>query len=210
MKNTSKSLKRLLSMVMVLAMILSMLPMTALAADTAITLYLKPNANWKQSNARFAVYTWDGGDQWFDMTDSNGDGIYEVTLPAGIVNIIFCRMNPSTTANNWNNRWNQTADLKVPTDGTNCYTVKEGTWDKGGGTWSHIHTYTSVVTEPNCTEGGYTTYTCALAATAIPAMRPLLQVIAGAMVFAVFAAKPVSTAIPIMLAQFAAWQSICI
>ena len=39
MKMKSKSLKRLLSMVMVLAMILSMLPMTALAADTATTLY---------------------------------------------------------------------------------------------------------------------------------------------------------------------------
>jgi hypothetical protein len=24
----------------------------------------------------------------------------------------------------------------VPTDGTNMYTVKEGTWDKGEGTWS--------------------------------------------------------------------------
>ena len=41
MKNTSKSLKRLLSMVMVLAMILSMLPMTALAADSQTkTIYL--------------------------------------------------------------------------------------------------------------------------------------------------------------------------
>jgi hypothetical protein len=44
-------------------------------------------------------------------------------------------MNPGAAANNWNNKWNQTADLKVPADGTNFYTVKEGTWDKGGGTW---------------------------------------------------------------------------
>ena len=49
---------------------------------------------------------------------------------------MFCRMNPGATANNWTNKWNQTADLKVPTDGTNLYTVKEGTWDNGGGTWS--------------------------------------------------------------------------
>lgn len=99
-------------------------------------IYLKPNSNWTQSNARFAVYSWDGGDQWFDMTDSDSDGIYEVVLPKSISNIIFCRMNPGTTANNWNNKWNQTSDLTVPTDGTNLYTVKSGTWDKGGGTWS--------------------------------------------------------------------------
>ena len=73
------------------------------------------------------------------MTDADGDGYYECEIPEGYPNVIFCRMNPSATANNWNNKWNQTADLTVPTDGTNCYTVKAGTWDKGGGTWS---TYT--------------------------------------------------------------------
>jgi hypothetical protein len=99
-------------------------------------IYLKPNNNWKEGNARFALYTWDGGDQWFDLTDTDADGIYEVTLPTSISNIIFCRMNPATTDNNWSNKWNQTSDLKVPTDGTNMYTVKEGTWDKGEGTWS--------------------------------------------------------------------------
>ena len=99
-------------------------------------LYLKPNANWKIDNARFAVYTWDGGDQWFDMKDTDKDGIYEVFIPSTISNIIFCRMNPNTTANNWNNKWNQSSDLKMQTNGNNLYTVKENTWDKGGGTWS--------------------------------------------------------------------------
>ena len=99
-------------------------------------LYLKPNTNWMQSNARFAVYTWDGGDQWFDMKATNETGVYEVLIPEGISNIIFCRMNPNASANGWGNKWNQTADLKVPTNGTNLYTVKAGTWDKGGGTWS--------------------------------------------------------------------------
>lgn len=104
--------------------------------ESGTWLYLKPNSNWLQSNARFAVYTWDGGDQWFDMEDSDSDGIYEVLIPEGISNIIFCRMNPGASANGWGNKWNQTSDLKVPTDGTNLYTVKDGTWDKGGGTWS--------------------------------------------------------------------------
>ena len=98
-------------------------------------LYLKPSANWKQSNARFAVYTWDGGEQWFSM-NKVADGVYKVAVPKNVKNIIFCRMNPNTTANNWNNKWNQTSDLTVQTNGNNCYTVKEGTWDKGGGSWS--------------------------------------------------------------------------
>ena len=107
---------------------------------TEKVVYLKPNSNWKQSNARFAAYFFGGttGEKWVSMT-AVGDGTYEAHLPEGYdygCNIIFCRMNPSTTANNWNNKWNQTADLKTPTDGKNLYTVKAGTWDKGGGTWS--------------------------------------------------------------------------
>jgi hypothetical protein len=107
---------------------------------TEKVVYLKPNNNWNQSNARFAAYFWNGtGNVWVSMTATETAGIYQVNLPEGYdygCNIIFCRMNPSTTANNWNNKWNQTADLKTPTDGTNLYTVAEGAWDKGAGTWS--------------------------------------------------------------------------
>ncbi len=108
---------------------------------TANMLYLKPNSNWKVDNARFAAYFFGGtpGEKWVSMTDSDADGIYEVNIPEGYdygCSVIFCRMNPNTTANNWNNKWNQTSDLTAPTDGKNLYTVKEGTWDKGGGTWS--------------------------------------------------------------------------
>jgi len=107
---------------------------------TANMLYLKPNSNWKVDNARFAAYFFVNGDKWVSMTDSDSDGIYEVNIPEGYDygsgNVIFCRMNPNTTANNWNNKWNQTADLAIPKDGTNLCTVKDGTWDNGGGTWS--------------------------------------------------------------------------
>ncbi len=99
-------------------------------------LYLVPNANWKIDNARFAAYFYGSGETWVDMTDEDGDGIYECELPEGYPNVIFCRMNPGTTDNNWDNKWNQTPDLVVPTDGTNCYTVPEGSWDNGNGTWS--------------------------------------------------------------------------
>ena len=99
-------------------------------------LYLIPNANWQIDNARFAAYFFGNGELWLDMTDADSDGCYECEIPEGYPSVIFCRMNPNATANNWNNKWNQTADLTVPTDGTNCYTVTEGTWDMGGGTWS--------------------------------------------------------------------------
>lgn len=116
------------------------------AQPSNTVLYLKPNANWKVDGARFAAYFFGAGETWESMTLVEGEtDIYAVTAPAGYPNVIFCRMNPGTTDNNWNNKWNQTADLKVPTDGTNLYTVKEGTWDNGGGTWG---VYTPAVAEP--------------------------------------------------------------
>ena len=92
-------------------------------------IYLKPNSNWTIDNARFAVYTWnDSGDKWVNMTDIDGDGIYEVKKSDLNNDIIFCRMKPNSD-NNWNNKWNQTANLTVPTNGNNLYTVANGTWD---------------------------------------------------------------------------------
>lgn len=104
---------------------------------TENVLYLVPNANWKADGARFAAYFFGAGETWVGMTDSDSDGIYEVNIPVGgYPSVIFCRMNPNAAANNWDNKWNQTADLTIPTDGTNLYTVAEGAWDKGEGTWS--------------------------------------------------------------------------
>ncbi len=100
------------------------------------TLYLKPNSNWKVDNARFAAYFFGNGEKWVSMTKSDKDGIYEVEIPNAYTSVIFCRMNPSAAANNWDNKWNQTGNLTIPIDGKNLYTVKDGTWDNGGGTWS--------------------------------------------------------------------------
>lgn len=106
-------------------------------APSEVVLYLQPNANWNVDGARFAAYFFGNGETWVDMTLVEGEtNIYAVTVPAGFEDVIFCRMNPGAAANNWNNKWNQTDDLKVPTDGTNLYTVTEDTWDKGGGEWS--------------------------------------------------------------------------
>ena len=143
MKNANV-IKRLFSFVLALLMVFSMMPQITLGAS-AVTmtggekLYLTPNANWKNDNARYAIYVFNSSNNnaWASMTKVAGEtDLYEVTVPSGSwSNVIFCRMSPSATANNWNNKWNQTADLVY--DGSkNHYTVKAGTWDKGGGTWS--------------------------------------------------------------------------
>ena len=139
---TTSVWKRFLSLCLALAMLLAFVPAVSHHADAAVagdTLYLKPNANWCKDGARFAAYFFGtAGYVWVGMSDTDADGYYEVTIPEGAyANVIFCRMSSSATANNWDNKWNQTADLVIPTSGSNnCYTVKEGTWDKGGGTWS--------------------------------------------------------------------------
>ncbi len=164
MKRTSAT-KRIVSICLILAMLLAFIPVTApevTAASTPTVLYLKPNSNWTQANARFAAYFFGNGETWASMSDSDGDGVYEAEVPpGGYTKVIFCRMNPSATDNNWNNKWNQTADLTIPT-GNNCYTVANNTWDNGGGTWSCIHDYDSgtVTTQPTCTAAGERTYTC--------------------------------------------------
>ncbi len=107
------------------------------------TLYLTPNANWNQlgheTQPRFAAYYFEGSanNTWVDMTLVEGEtNVYSVAVPEGYTNVIFCRMNGTTTENNWDNKYNQTNDLVIPSDGTNHYTVTEDTWDKGGGVWS--------------------------------------------------------------------------
>ena len=40
-------------------------------------------------------------------------------------------MDPSKPANNWDNKWGQTADLVVPTGDNVCYVINDGSWDAG-------------------------------------------------------------------------------
>ena len=138
--------KRVVSLVMTFVMLLSFFPgvIPARAATEDTMLYLKPNANWLSDNARFAVYYWnDSGSAWQDLADENEDGYYEVAFPSGYSKLIFCRMNPATTENNWDNKWNQTADLTL-TDGYNCCVIADGAWD-GAGEWD---TFTPEEEEP--------------------------------------------------------------
>ena len=109
--------------------------------STNIThLYLTPNDNWKSDGARFAAYFFSNGEEWIDMEKVNDD-LYFCDIPTtkSYPSVILCRMNPTTNANNWNNKWNQTGDLTIPTDGKNLFTLKDGEWDGATETWSTIY-----------------------------------------------------------------------
>ena len=139
------TLKKVSALVIALMLIFSMCMVSVSAAETeastATVLYMKPGSNWVQASPRYAMYLFNSKENtWVDMTDADEDGYYEAEIPEGDwTSVIFCRMNPNKKDNNWNNKWNQTSDLAIPDDGTNCYLVKDGTWDKGGGEWT---TYT--------------------------------------------------------------------
>ena len=74
--------------------------------------YLVPNSNWKANNARFAVYNFkdNNTNKWVDLKSYNGMYACEKSS-LEYANVIFCRMNPSKAANNWDNKWNQTGDM---------------------------------------------------------------------------------------------------
>lgn len=99
--------------------------------------YLKPNGNWKADGARFAArfFVGDISESWVGMDDTDKDGIYSCVIPEGYKDVIFCRMNGSTVVNNWDNKWDQTNDLKLPTDSKICYVVHVEEWSYGSGGW---------------------------------------------------------------------------
>lgn len=111
--------------------------------------YLKPNGNWKADGARFAAYFYVSSDgnknTWVDMTITNEDGVYYCQYPSdkNYDHVTFGRMNGSTTANNWDNRWDQTNGMSLYS-GENYFTINEGQWGGNGndnsgatGTWSY-------------------------------------------------------------------------
>lgn len=121
-------------------------PTTATPTTTPVnqnTVYLKPNSNWITDSARFAIYLFNDStspkqEQWVSMTDDDGDGYYQAEIPSGTwKGLIFCRMDPTNLTNGWDTKWNQTNDLDIPsaTDTNRCYTIADGAWDKGGGSW---------------------------------------------------------------------------
>lgn len=100
---------------------------------TQFDYYLVPN-DWRTANAWFSAWVWGASEgTWVELTkiDSN---LYGFNVPEGTTNLIFVRNNPSNTTLSWDDVWNQTADLALPTNGANCYTITG--WEPTDGSWS--------------------------------------------------------------------------
>ena len=142
--NQTRTWKKIVSILLAVVLFLSVTPISTYMdiisnAAAPTTLYLTPNSNWKQSSAWFAAYFMDSNKsatKWVKMEDTNKDGKYEVAVPSGSWKyVIFTRMNSSASALDWSSKWDQTNDLTIPTDGKNHYTVAEGAWSNGSGSW---------------------------------------------------------------------------
>ena len=107
---------------------------------TANVLYFKPNNQWYGNSKRCSAYFFNdskGIKTWVSMKEISTQ-VYEVHIPEGYTfgdNVIFCSMNRDTAVNDWNHKWNQTADLEIPKNGNNFFVAADG-WDAINGTWS--------------------------------------------------------------------------
>ena len=121
------------------AAILCAIGMNATNLTGGEVVLLKPSSNWKQANARFAVYFFNdaqGKNTWVSMTKASDEtDIYYAVAPTGNwEKLIFCRMNPANNTNDWGNKWNQSGNCTW-TNAISLLTVGSS-WDSFTGTWS--------------------------------------------------------------------------
>lgn len=81
--------------------LLLVLCLVAIAASAGKTVYFNPGA-WDADGAQYAAWAWetDKAGNWYAMTDTNDDGIFEYTFDDAIGNLIFARISSlsNTTA----------------------------------------------------------------------------------------------------------------
>ncbi len=146
-------MKKTISLLFALACVFSL---------SAKTFYLVPNSNWKKDNAKFSIYYFGGTDITAGFTEfmTSKDGEhYEATVPDAATTIIFVRHNPSATSPGWGdgNKWNQTIDITVPTDESNCYSITgENESRNAYGTWSTYPTIYYITGNANVVGTGIT------------------------------------------------------
>jgi hypothetical protein len=101
------------------------------------TILFRPSTDWKKADARFAAYFFGAtAENWVNMTDADGDGIYEATNPKTNLSVKICRLDPAKAENNWDNVWNQSTNYEIPTGVENCWVVNDGEWDGATGIWT--------------------------------------------------------------------------
>ena len=100
-------------------------------AVNAKTIYLNTggSALWGKDNPDFWVHAWGGQVEYQDlkMSQVNGD-VYSVDINDDNTTILFVRMAQGSEAIDWDNKWNQTGNLDIPSD-KNLFTMTS--WDNG-------------------------------------------------------------------------------
>lgn len=110
------------------------------------TLYLELNSDWQAAAARYEIYIFDSktdNKYWYTM-EKVDDTTYKYSVPNEVINkvsgndknIIFVRCNPELAEHEWASKWNQTVNLKIPTDGRTKFTITSGSSNDYNGTWS--------------------------------------------------------------------------
>ncbi len=102
------------------------LALVGLCSLNAKTIYLNTGGGslWNQAGAVFFTHSWgSGSDSDIKMTHVTGD-IYSSEIPDGDNGIIFVRMPNGSSSLNWDDKWNGTGDLTIPS-GKNCYTITD-------------------------------------------------------------------------------------
>ena len=132
--------------------------MVTIAASASKTLYFQPNSNWAGNTTRYSLYLFTGENAgpWLDFT-ATGDGTYNTTISdeqESWESMIIVAMNPNTTDNNWDNKYNQTVNLAAaPATGLLYTANNDGNNNEG---WENITCTISFygATAASFTDGG--------------------------------------------------------
>ena len=112
------------------------------APATGKTFYLALSADWAGWPAKYSMYYFKSeneanGFSAFMTEVPDTTNIYTGTIPDGYDKMIFVRHDGEASEPNWDNKWSQTVNLDVPTNGDNLFTVVSGgTGSECNGTWS--------------------------------------------------------------------------
>ena len=114
---------------------------TALSEEDAkTTVYLVPSV-WTADNAKYAAYVFEDGKAaaWSALMTQTADGKAYTTQVYAYAKIIFVRLKNTATSGNWDDKWNQTADLALNTATYNCYQITG--WGSSDGFWRNYPFY---------------------------------------------------------------------
>jgi len=136
-----------------------MLCLVAIAANASKTVYFQPNSNWAGNTTRYSLYLFTGENAgpWLDFAAVGETGVYSTTISdeqESWESMIIVAMNPNTTGNSWDDKYNQTVNLAAaPATGLLYTANNDGNNNEG---WENITCAVSIygATAASFTDGG--------------------------------------------------------